>query len=471
MLKWGIIGAGNIAHRFAASLRNEENSVLYAISGRNQEKMNAFKDEFACEKVYLSYEALLEDEEVDAVYVALPHGLHMEYCLKALQAKKAVLCEKPAALNEAQAREIVACAQRNQCVFMEAQKSRFTPMYRKIREMALEGKLGKLLRIETSNCFLLPQEMHGKTYHTDKEQGGCLLDSGIYGVSWIEDYCDGEPVVLKTYVNLKDEVDMYVQCFMKINGVDVVFESGFDRKKAQEAVLTFEHGVVKVENLHRCTKAHIVTDHEEVIEIPYDHDDFYSQINAFVKTVEEGKKENEIMPLNATARCAHIMDAIRASFSEFSEEDLALLEREEQAHVVDSFGAVDALELGNLIAKLALEYDRGVSIRIVREADGVALFQYVMDDKGERNLAFGEMKRAATIKSGHSSAWTYVNAKLGRAGEAMSGGSFPLYGKNGELIATVSVSGLHEGKDHELIVRALSQWDGKATEVFVKGLI
>ena len=109
MIRWGILGAGRIADRFAASLELEDNCTLYAISGRNEEKLNAFKEKHPCEKVYLSHEEMLKDPDIDAVYVAVPHHMHKEWSIKALNAKKPVLCEKPAALNEQEVIEITEC--------------------------------------------------------------------------------------------------------------------------------------------------------------------------------------------------------------------------------------------------------------------------------------------------------------------------------------------------------------------------
>ena len=106
MIRWGILGAGNIAHRFARSLQNEEDSILYAISGRSQEKLDVFQQEFPCEKTYVGHENMLNDDQVDAIYLALPHGMHKEWAIAALSRGIHVLCEKPAVLTEAEMKEI-----------------------------------------------------------------------------------------------------------------------------------------------------------------------------------------------------------------------------------------------------------------------------------------------------------------------------------------------------------------------------
>ena len=135
MIRWGILGAGKIAFRFAKSLRNLNDCALYAISGRSEEKLHAFAQDFPCERIYLDYEDFLHDPDVDAIYLSLPHGLHYEWAVKALSAGKAVLCEKPAALNSDQVRRIKQCALKHGILFMEAMKTRFTPLYRQIKEL------------------------------------------------------------------------------------------------------------------------------------------------------------------------------------------------------------------------------------------------------------------------------------------------------------------------------------------------
>ena len=92
MIRWGILGAGKIATRFAASLEQEPNSILKAIAVRKEEKARQFQEKFEVEKIYLDYDALIEDEEIDAIYLSLPHGLHKDWAIKALKAHKAVLC-------------------------------------------------------------------------------------------------------------------------------------------------------------------------------------------------------------------------------------------------------------------------------------------------------------------------------------------------------------------------------------------
>ncbi|HIU02269.1 MAG TPA: Gfo/Idh/MocA family oxidoreductase, partial [Candidatus Onthocola gallistercoris] len=144
MINWGILGAGKIALRFAKSLESEPNSRLTAVSCRTQAKADAFAAEHGNCKAYAGHEKLLADPSIDAIYLALPHGLHHEWAIKALTSGKAVLCEKPAALSADQVKEMIHTASHSHRLFMEAMKPRFVPLYGHLKKLLSEGCIGEL---------------------------------------------------------------------------------------------------------------------------------------------------------------------------------------------------------------------------------------------------------------------------------------------------------------------------------------
>ncbi len=478
IMRWGILGAGNIAHRFAASLQNVENTELYAISGRNMDKLNAFAEQFPCEKKYQGYDLLLADENVDAVYLALPHGMHKEWALKALKAGKAVLCEKPATVNEQEMQEIADISGQERVLFMEAMKSRFEPAYIELKKQIEAGVIGTIERIDTSVCFQIPAEMRGKTYHTMPGQGGALLDSGIYCAGLIEDFLKGEPVNVQTYANYYGGIDWYVDSLLQFDNGQCRIEVGFDRTSPRDAVIYGTEGKIHLPDLHRPSKFIITknTGEEETVEVPYVHDDFYGQIDHFCQLWRTGRSESPIMTREAMIREAHILDTVRNAFTCYDMDDLKVLEEQEEVLQYPSFTSEDALSLGNRIAQMAKEYDRPVAIRIQDET-GLVVFQYMMDGKTEKNEMYMLGKRQCVLDTAHSSAWTYIAGKIDSCYEAwwndgkhaVSGGAFPIR-VNGERKAVVMVSGLHEGKDHELLVRALCAELNVSARVFRKAL-
>lgn len=316
MIHWGIIGAGNIAGRFADSVAKTDESEITAISCRSQEKADGFMEKHSAKRAYIGHDALLDDDEIDAVYIALPHGLHMEWAIKALEKKKAVLCEKPAAMSASEMSAIADASHRNETLFMEAMKSRFVPAYVRIKELINDGIIGEIEKIETSLCNVFPFDTMPKTYHTDPVQGGCLLDEGIYCACWLEDYLGAASGLSDIETNIIDDVDHYVNAFLDFNGKQARLECAFDRSKPRQAVISGSKGRIVVEDLHRAQTFLVETDGMESFteEHPYEIDDFYSEIHHFVSCLDKGLTESPVMPLDASIRCAEMLDIIREGF-------------------------------------------------------------------------------------------------------------------------------------------------------------
>lgn len=317
MVRFGILGAGNIAHRFAASLAYEPRAELMAASCRSQEKAEAFLAEVPCATnahAYGSHEELLANPAVDAIYLALPHDLHHEWALRAFAAGKAVLCEKPAMLNKMQVCEVASAARQSSVLFMEAMKPRFTSLYEQLP--AAIDKVGPIERVEATLCNDMLGFVEGTgTYHMTPGPGaGVLLDCGTYCASWIEDFCPGELALVSVDGVRKDGIDVYANAELRCGDVIARLECAFDRAKPRTATIVGAHGRIVVEELHRPQHATVYCDGARpcAIDAPHEVDDFFGEIRHFVSLVEEGKTESPVMSLAASERTAAILDAIRA---------------------------------------------------------------------------------------------------------------------------------------------------------------
>ncbi len=312
MIRWGIVGAGNIAKRFAGSLQYEKDACLYAISGRNAEKLKAFQSEHPCEKIYLSHEELTNDQQIDAVYIALPHDMHAEWSIKALQKKKAVLCEKPASINEIEVRKMIDAAEMNHTLFMEAMKSRFEPAYIRTAELIGEGTIGQILTIKAQIASIFPKEKYAASYLTKPGVGGALLDTGCYCINWLNAYFKGEPEIEILDAAMHDSVEYYADAELHFSNGTGEIIAGFDRRAEPLAEIIGTKGKIIVEKPHRPDKIHLVLDgRETVIELPYVHDDFYGQIHHFDALLQEGRTESDVMSFADSIRNAHLLDAVK----------------------------------------------------------------------------------------------------------------------------------------------------------------
>lgn len=180
-IRWGILGCGRIARKFASDLRLVNDAELVAVGARELSTAQAFAKEFPAKHVHGSYDALVNNPEVDVIYVATPHGLHHQHVMLCLQHKRAVLCEKAFALNFKQASEMIALAKAQHVFLMEAFWTRFLPHYLVMKQMIAEGKVGAIQYINAEFGFK-PTPPFAQRIYDPKLGGGALLDIGVYPV-------------------------------------------------------------------------------------------------------------------------------------------------------------------------------------------------------------------------------------------------------------------------------------------------
>lgn len=179
MTNWGILGLGKIARKFAEDLKQLPHARLLAVASNSPERAAAFGAEFGATHVFHRYEDLAQCPDLDVVYIATPHPFHCENTLLCLENGRAVLCEKPFAMNLHQARQMVAAARRNRVFLMEALWTRFIPAIEQAFSWVAEGKIGHLHTIKSDLGFKMPFNPNSRLFN--KNLGaGALLDLGIY---------------------------------------------------------------------------------------------------------------------------------------------------------------------------------------------------------------------------------------------------------------------------------------------------
>jgi len=180
-IRWAILGCGKIARKFATDLKLVKDAELIAVGAREQSTADAFAKDFPAKYKHNSYLALVQNPEVDVIYVATPHGLHHEHVMLCLKHKKAVLCEKAFALNFKQAKEMVAFAKEQKTFVMEAFWTRFLPHYLVLKKLLQEGKVGNVKYLHAEFGFIPTPPVAPRIYDPALG-GGSLLDIGIYPV-------------------------------------------------------------------------------------------------------------------------------------------------------------------------------------------------------------------------------------------------------------------------------------------------
>jgi len=223
-INWGVLGTANIAAGCTIpGLKVADNASLYAIAGRNEEKVSDYVNRFGFEKGYVGYDKLLEDPNVQAVYIPLPNHLHKEWVIKAVRAGKHVLCEKPLALNAQDAEEMFAEAKKNGVILMEAFAYLHTPYIEAIKKDA--ALLGDIQYIESA--FLTSG--YKEDIRLIKEYGGGMMyDLGCYCTTMILSLIDSEPEYIRGVAEMTDgDVDSFSGAIMKFkNGTRAAFNVG-----------------------------------------------------------------------------------------------------------------------------------------------------------------------------------------------------------------------------------------------------
>lgn len=206
-LRWGILGAGGIAKKFAEGLQPiADRCAVVAIGSRTLDSAHAFAANIPGCRAHGSYQALIDDPMVDVVYVALLNPQHAEWCIKAAQAGKHVLCEKPAAMTAAELERVLAAVRKAGTFFMEGFLYRCHPRWAKLRELIASGVIGEVRSLHATFCF------DGSTVRRLQERtlgGGALMDVGCYPLSWLRWIAGSEPVATTCLAQLNaDGVDL-----------------------------------------------------------------------------------------------------------------------------------------------------------------------------------------------------------------------------------------------------------------------
>ena len=312
MIRWGIIGAGKIAQRFVKSLVHESNSELYAVSCRTHAKAQQFANTYHALKAYGSYEELLQDPNVDAVYITLPHGYHYIWSIKAIKAGKAVLVEKPAGINAYEIEGIMEVLKKHPVLWMEAMKPRFTPLFQKVQALIQEGSLGNIQEIHTVLNSKQSDEVIQHSYLSDSIYGGALLDCGCYCATWITEYTKGQLRIDYIDVDLQDGYDLHTKVQMHIGNTLVTLETAINQPEKKEVLIKGTKGEIRIPDLHRPITAELKIEGKvEVIDRPYKVDDFYGEISHFVNLLENGKQSSPIMPIQSSLETAMLLDRIK----------------------------------------------------------------------------------------------------------------------------------------------------------------
>ena len=227
-IKWGVLGTADIAWgQTIPAMKTAENCALYAIAGRSLEKAQSFQREFGFEKAYGSYEALLNDPDVEAVYIPLPNDLHCEWTVRALNAKKHVLCEKPLAVSKAQEEAMFRAAEENGVHLMEAFAYLHSPVIAAIQ--AELNSIGEIRYLESA--FITTRRPDTDIRLRRETCGGAMYDLGCYSLSMALRMMGRDPECVRASAQFSEKhIDLYTTALLLYeNGAAAKLDCGMLR--------------------------------------------------------------------------------------------------------------------------------------------------------------------------------------------------------------------------------------------------
>ena len=319
-IKWGVLGTAGIAkEQTIPGMKEASNCEVYAIAGRNLEKAKEFQEMFGFEKAYGSYEELLQDPEVEAVYIPLPNTLHYEWTVKALEAKKHVLCEKPLAPSEEVARQMIEAAEKNGVLLMEAFAYLHSPFTKAVKAELDAKTIGDVVYMEstfiTSDYDISNIRMRRDTL------GGCLYDLGCYNTTQILWMLEEEPERVQAISDFSEEnIDVNTTAIMNFkSGKRAVMHSGMVLSKEIEEkfdrIDNFRiHGTkgsIRTDvQFNQCGKlAYVVSvGNKEVVKVIDTPQNYGLEVEQFGRCIRDGEKLH--VSHEFTLKNARLMDRI-----------------------------------------------------------------------------------------------------------------------------------------------------------------
>ncbi|OIN57670.1 Gfo/Idh/MocA family protein [Arsenicibacter rosenii] len=314
MTRWGILGPGRIAHKFAQDLLMVPDAELYAVASSDQARAEAFAAQYGARYAFDSYEALLTCDEVDVVYIATPHVQHYANTMMLLGGNKAVLCEKPFAMNGRQVGEMVALARSRQVFLMEALWSRFMPAILKAKALIDEGAIGKVQLLKADFGFRATFDPEGRLFNKALG-GGSLLDIGIYPL-FLSYLLLGIPESIKAAANI-GSTGVDEQCGMALTyagGKMALLDSTIMAKTDCIGLIYGEKGMIRIHGrFHESMAVSLELDGQEPERFDFNRKThgYDYEIQHVGDCLAQGLTESRMWSLEDSENLMGLLDAIR----------------------------------------------------------------------------------------------------------------------------------------------------------------
>lgn len=313
-IRFGIVGTGTIAHRFAQAMQNVENAELVAVASRAKETAEEFGNKFNIPVRFDSYKKMAESDVIDAAYIAVPHSGHIGCSCLMMKNKKHVLCEKPMAVNSREAEEMFRCAEENGVLLMEAMWARLVPGTIEMLALIKNGVLGDVLGVEGKFCYTMDEDEMGHHVFNPENGGGSLLDVGVYGLNFASWYLGKDVVEINAQSDFYNGVDSHTCVLLKYSdGAIADISSAILLRKPNEGYVYGTKGYAYLRRFYapQEIELHLNDGTSRTISVPYRGNGFEEQITHFSECVSRGFTKSPIVTPEQTLYITKQMDTIR----------------------------------------------------------------------------------------------------------------------------------------------------------------
>lgn len=311
-VKWGIVGLGKIANKFASELQLVESAELCAVASRNLDKAQEFANHFQCLKAYGSYDELFQDENVDILYIATPHDSHAELTIKALQNNKHVLCEKPIALHYQDALQMITTSKKYNKFFMEAFWTRFNPSVREALHHVQNGVIGDVKYLNADFAFTV-ENLEGNRMTDIKLGGGSLMDVGVYPL-FLAYLILGIPKEIVAKSNFHSTgADLQTSIILHYEMAQAILHSSFLSSSNLKASISGTQGRINLNSPWFMTESYtlIQDDHKEKFKRPTLGKGYTYEIEECHACIKANKIESELWSHQNSLELIAIVDEVR----------------------------------------------------------------------------------------------------------------------------------------------------------------
>jgi predicted dehydrogenase len=264
-IRWAILGAGKIAHKFAQDFAATQRGTLIAVAARDTERAQAFADQYRIPHVY-TYEELYKSSDVDAVYIATTHNFHFEQSLRCIENNKAVLCEKPITINDGELKKLIAAAKEKNVFLMEAMWTFFLPAVQQAKTWLESGRIGTLKYIQADFGFHMPFDPEGRLFNPALA-GGALLDLGVYNIAFATYFANSQPnAIAASGIIGQTGVDESTSIILKYNNVIASLCTSMVARLRNSALLIGDAGYIEIPYFWKAPSATLYNSEHEVVE-------------------------------------------------------------------------------------------------------------------------------------------------------------------------------------------------------------